>query len=595
MRKALAIGMALALAGIAGGASAQTTVVSTNVVANTSWSGTIILQQPIFVTSGAILTIQAGTTVRGQPRSSAPLAGQTAGTPGALIVTQDGRINAVGAPTSAGVIVMTTAAVDNDNDGNADDVDMNGFEDRWTAGLDLLPGTADDDLFLDDTPRTQPLAPLNCAGTGNVALWGGIALLGRAPTNLAAVSGVGYGQATIEGLTFPGFPAALATYGGTLPHDNSGTLRYVSVRHAGDEIGNSNELNGISLAGVGDGTKIEYVEVYANFDDGIEEFGGTVNGRYQHVAFVGDDMYDVDEGYTGVKQFLFGIQTYFNQDDTLAYGSTSGDRACEFDGDNYETSSPVALPSEANVSVRQDVTGNGPAAPLAEDPTPGPLSGSAFYNMTLIGAIPDAPAFAPPTSAVPNAASGKRGCVFRNGYVGDVHNSIIVNTGLETGIEVDTTAAIPEAAPGFEAQANAIAGLINLVCSTTDDGAAPAAQETNVINAGNALNLALGGTAAGANVINGAFSSLAQEDVTFALRGNASCKLDPSLKPNAVGTGSPINPRPGSGVIGQLGCVAPQGPNLDPSATYRGAFNKSAPELWTTGWTALNIAGLLAD
>ena len=88
--------------------------------------------------------------------------------------------------------------MDNDNNGVADDADANGFEDRWDPG----------DTFLDDTPTTAPLAPLNKAGFANVALWGGLVILGRAPTNLADKCGVGYGKCVIEGCTVPGFPAA---------------------------------------------------------------------------------------------------------------------------------------------------------------------------------------------------------------------------------------------------------------------------------------------------------------------------------------------------------------------------------------------------
>ena len=68
----------------------------------------------------------------------------------------------------------------------------------------------------------------------------------------------------------------------------------------------------------------------------------------------------------------------------------------------------------------------------------------------------------------------------------------------------------------------------------------------------------------------------------------ASGKLVPALK------GTPMNPRPNL-TGGTIGCVAPQNPGVDRSATYRGAFVRSAPTLWTTDWTAMNIGGLLAD
>jgi hypothetical protein len=206
-----------------------------------------------------------------------------------------------------------------------------------------------------------------------------------------------------------------------------------------------------------------------------------------------------------------------------------------------------------------------------------------MYNMTIIGSEPNLPA----EFTVVSPAATNRGLQFRNGAAGNVYNSIVTNTGGETGIEVDTAAT---GAPGFDAIDNANNGLINVVCSTLANGAALAAQETTVINNGNALNLALGGTAAGANVVNSAgFNNLVKRDQTFDPTGNAVGKLVSTLK------SSPINPRPNAGIVGVAGCVAPQGPGLNPTATYRGAFDRTAPTLWTTGWTALNEAGLLAN
>jgi hypothetical protein len=582
-----ALALALALAGIAGVASAGVTSVNTDVTASTVWGDDlpcgipgcedeIILELPIFVKNGAILTILPGTIVRGQPRTAAVLAGSTVGTPGALIVTQDGRIVAdanVNFP-----IIMTTAAVDNNDDGIADDLDANGFKDPY-PGFDPLsgcPGACAPDAtptFLDDTPTTAPLAPLNKAGLGNLSLWGGLVVLGHAPTNNADKCGVGWGKCTVEGLTIPGFPPADATYGGILPHDNSGVLRYVSIRHAGDEIGSGNELNGLSLGGVGSGTTVENIEVYVNFDDGVEWFGGTVNGRNLAVFFVGDDMFDVDEGYTGVNQFLFGIMPFFNNNNGTAYGSGSGDKAAEFDGDNYRPDN-VAL--NDNVTTRIDVTNS------FVDPTPWPLSNPSFYNMTLIGSTPDAGQDFVPTSA----ASTNRGIQFRNGFAGDVFNSIVLNTGAETGIEVVT--GIGSGAPGFDVDDNIADDLVSLVCSTLDDGAALATAELDVVANGNALSASLGGTAAGNNVVNGAFPNLVKEDATFDPTGDAAGKLVAALKP------TPMNPRPNVGITGVAGCVPPQGPGLS-GVTYRGAFNRTAPTLWTTGWTTLNRAGLLAN
>ncbi len=560
---------ALALVGSAGVAGAQISW-NTDITTNTTWNGEYVLEKPIFVKNNATLTIVAGSLVRGQPRSGAVVAGSTVGSPGAIIVTQAGRIVAEGTKgngvTPGLPIIMTTAAVDNNLDGIADDDDLNGFEDAWVSG----------DLFLDSDPKNAPLAPLNKAGKANVALWGGLVILGNAPTNDADKAGLGFGKATVEGLTVPGFPVADVTYGGLLPHDNSGRLRYVSIRHAGDEIGEGNELNGLSLGGVGDGTVIDNVEIYCNFDDGIEWFGGTVNGSHLAVFFVGDDMFDLDEGYTGVNQFMFGIMPFFNENDGAAYGSASGDKAGENDGDNYRPDN-VALNNNVTVRINIDQS--------VVNTTPWPLSNPIEYNMTVIGSTPDAgQEFTPASPAATN-----RGIQFRNGFAGEVWNSIIVNTGAETGIEIGSGTG----APGFSVveNANPAAALISLVCSTLDDGAALAADELNVVGNGNALAVTDGATAPGSNnVVNSAaFPNLVKEDATFNPTGNGAGKLDASLKV------SPINPRPNAGLTGVAGCPGPRGPGLDATATYRGAFLRTAPELWTTGWTALNLAGLLAD
>jgi hypothetical protein len=176
-------------------------VVNADIGTNTTWSGTIILQKPIFVQSGAILTILPGTIVRGQPRSGPVVPGSVAGTPGTLIITMDGRINANASASNP--IIFTTAATDNNNDGIADD------SSPGTVGLDLWDPN---DTFRDDDPVNAPLVPLSKAVSGtnrsNLSLWGGVLILGRAPTNLSNKCGsVEWGQCTIEGMTVPGFPA----------------------------------------------------------------------------------------------------------------------------------------------------------------------------------------------------------------------------------------------------------------------------------------------------------------------------------------------------------------------------------------------------
>jgi hypothetical protein len=559
--------------------------VNANVSTNTTWNlagSPYILDGPIFVNGGATLTILPGVVVRGQPRTAA--AGGASGNPGALIVTQSGRIIANGSATNP--ITFTTAAIDNNGDNEADPLDPllpNGFRARWTPGA----------TFLDEAPTTAPLAPLAKGGVAgarsNLFLWGGLVILGNAPTNLAAkcaVSGtaVGYGKCTVEGLTVPGVPVADATYGGENPHDNSGILRFVSVRHAGDELGAGNELNGVTLAGVGDGTTFEYVEVYVNFDDGIEWFGGTVSGNHLVVSFVGDDMFDLDQGYTGVNQYLLGIMPFFNENDGGVYGASSGDKIGEFDGDDYRPDAP-ALPD--NVNLRREI--NGPTV----DGQQWPFTYPAVFNLTAIGSYPDPGQAFTPASGPP---AGNLGLQWRNGGAGEVHNSIIVNTddaATANGTGILLTAGTE--VPGFGVTQNVAAGLISLVCSTLDDGdpIAGGSLMSTAISNGDTLVVALGGVLPGAaNSVNPnpAAGLLAVEDQTFDPTGNASGKL------NGV-KATRINPRPRITfpALPVGSCPPPSGRGLDPAApTYRGAFDPSAAvKLWTNSWTALSQGGLM--
>ena len=117
--------------------------------------------------------------------------------------------------------------------------------------------------------------------------WGGLIILGSAPINSVA----GNATATSEIASLP--------YGGTDTADNSGMLRYVRVQYSGGSADGQSENNGISFYGVGNGTTVEYVQVFEGKDDGFEFFGGTVNVDYISVVNSQDDSIDWTEGYTG--------------------------------------------------------------------------------------------------------------------------------------------------------------------------------------------------------------------------------------------------------------------------------------------------------
>ncbi|MGH7945407.1 MAG: T9SS type A sorting domain-containing protein [Opitutaceae bacterium] len=201
-------------------------------------------------------------------------------------------------------------------------------------------------------------------GQSDRGLWGGVVLLGRARTNTASGTGNIEGVPTTE---------PLGIYGGTDDADNSGVMRYVSIRHAGSLLGPNNELNGLTFGAVGSGTTIEYIEVFANADDGFEWFGGTVNARYLVSAFNDDDAFDWDEGYRGKLQFLFTIQD-----------PAVGNHAFESDGGTTpEDGQPYAMPTIYNytaIGSGATSTNSNSIGPLFRDNTGGKVYNSVFHD-----------------------------------------------------------------------------------------------------------------------------------------------------------------------------------------------------------------------
>jgi hypothetical protein len=222
------------------------------IIADNGWgTGTVtwtrnknyILDGLVFVNDGQILTIEAGTVIRGETGQGIHSS--------ALIVARGGKIIAEGTPEAP--IIFTCEG--------------------------------------DDLKGSIPVL--------SKGLWGGLIILGEATINTES------GESHIEGIPYY---EPRGVFGGSNDNDNSGMLRYVSIRHGGTNIGEGNEINGLTLGGVGRGTNIEYIEVISNKDDGVEFFGGTVNTRYIVSAFNGDDAFDYDLGYSGKGQFWLGIQ-----------------------------------------------------------------------------------------------------------------------------------------------------------------------------------------------------------------------------------------------------------------------------------------------
>ncbi len=131
--------------------------------------------------------------------------------------------------------------------------------------------------------------------------WGGLVILGKAPTNWRDGSG-NPTQGAVEGILKAG--TTPQKYGGDDPNDSSGTLQYVRIEYSGVVVATDNEVNGITFAGVGRGTKVDHIQVRKTLDDCFEFFGGTVDAKYLACQHNQDDGFDFDYGYTGRLQFL---------------------------------------------------------------------------------------------------------------------------------------------------------------------------------------------------------------------------------------------------------------------------------------------------
>jgi hypothetical protein len=166
--------------------------------------------------------------------------------------------------------------------------------------------------------------------------WGGVVLLGNATVNKCPTDGSACAL-QVEGAQEG------AVFGGTNDSDSSGTLRYVVVKHAGYEIAPDNELNGISFAGIGSGTKVEYIQVHDNADDGIEIWGGTVNMKYVVLTSDQDDSLDWDLGYRGNIQYILAKQSPTNG---------PANRGIEADNNGSHPSiQPQSNPTIANMTI----------------------------------------------------------------------------------------------------------------------------------------------------------------------------------------------------------------------------------------------------
>lgn len=283
-RKLIAIAAMVFLLPTFGVRSASIQITDASIQGDTIWTADneYVLNGLVFVEEGETLTIEPGAVIKGKPGQGADAS--------ALVVARGGTIMAEG--TAEAPIIFT-----------AEEDDVNDPEDF---------------------------------GSTDRGMWGGLIVLGRATLNSPADSGSPITD-NIEGIDI-NEPRGI--FGGSNDSDNSGIIRYISIRHGGTLIGSDNEINGLTLGAVGSATTIEFIEVFANLDDGIEFFGGTAEVKFASVSYCGDDCFDYDQGWRGKGQFWFSIQD-----------ADSGE-AGEHDGDiDDDTKTPLSKPTIYNATL----------------------------------------------------------------------------------------------------------------------------------------------------------------------------------------------------------------------------------------------------
>ncbi len=208
--------------------------------------------------------------------------------------------------------------------------------------------------------------------------WGGLVIQGFAPQYGQGNNGICTGgSATFCNVEGEGGPS-IARFGGDDPADNSGVLTWVRLAEGGIGVAANNEVNGLTLQGVGHGTTVEYIQVHGNQDDAVEWFGGTVNAKYLLLTNTNDDDIDFDEGYMGNIQYALIVK---NQ--TLADPLGNDPRGIEANSSDDEYT-PQTRATIANVTIV--------GGPQTADPNPLEpgmrLRGSVnvdIYNTAVIG------------------------------------------------------------------------------------------------------------------------------------------------------------------------------------------------------------------
>ena len=334
-------------------------------------------------------------------------------------------------------------------------------------------------------------------------------------------------------------------------NDNSGVMKYVSIRHSGAILAVGAEINGLTLASVGRGTTIDHIEIVSCADDNIEIFGGTVNLKYVSTLFGNDDMFDYDLGWKGKCQFFFGMKN------TATGASPDNDNGIEADSDD----------NASNVAFR---------------------SHPVLYNFTILGNGKNA------TTA---DNRGLAGANFKDGAEGELYNSIFANfkNGINLAKSLSGTPARTYNAwhnwrnVGTTESPNtnsaAVANSLKIKCNTILMNSATTGANGLGIDAASSGALATAAT----TTVGGELDQFLADGnvVTTAAIPGFSYAFTVDAATNVVSVKNDVTPNPALSIAG---CPTVPVDGFFEPANYRGAFS-STGENWLSDWTYSQAMG----
>jgi len=519
----LGLGTAQAATIVVGDPLASTTPVL--ISTSTTWTADNVydLAAQVYVTNGATLTIEAGTVVRSTV---------TANGAGSLAVERGSQIFVNG--TADAPVVMTSSNDDRTNYR----LGANEWGNLTVMGRAVISNSFRAPVAVIDQNTTAKLTP------------------------------DGTQTANMEGLTAVVGQENRILYGGNDDNDDSGSISYLSLRYGGRVVGLGNELNGLSLGGIGRGTDIRYVEIMNNVDDGIEIWGGTVNLKNFVIWNIGDDSLDVDQGWRGKAQFGLIVG---GASANAVSGSGFGDNLIEIDGAERADAQPVTT--------------------------------TTLYNLTLIGQ--------------PAESAGQDGIAGRDGARMQLRNSILMNMGRRVisndisdneGSQVTDSADIVTFAETWAVNAFNVAPVLNggtgnfapaslYVSQSQGNAAIGQGYSSEITDSVFYQNLnaaaytttdAFGVTTAGASNSGKAVVVSASSPIAAITR--SATPITNSQTRNVFQVTS-LDPRAANDAVASTSAAPNDG--FFTSANYRGAFNSARN--WAYGWTAASEFGLLVD